>query len=76
MPFFDLGSDGKSFFGEDQASVLFVVEIAEFPEFLDHASDRGLLDLQRGSDIHHAGITFLPDQLMDSFQVILGTLAG
>ena len=75
MAFLDLRGDGEAFVGEDQTTILLVVEISQFTEFLHHSGDGGLFDLERGGDIDHAGIALFPDQFMDSFQVILGTLA-
>src|ERR1043166_189490 len=50
VPFLDLGGNGEAFFGEDEAAVLLVVEVAQFPEFLDHAGDGGLFDLERSEE--------------------------
>jgi len=75
VAFLDLAGDGETFLGKDQAAIFFVVEVTEFAQFLDHAGDGRLLDLEGRSDIDHAGIALFADQFVDSFQVILSTLA-
>jgi hypothetical protein len=72
----DFARDFPALVGHHETAVFFVLEIASFGEFLDHAGDRGLFDLERGSDINHAGVAFLLDQFMDALQVIFGALAG
>ena len=76
VPFLNADGDGAPFFRQDQTAVFFVVEVAELSQLLHHTRDGGLFDIQRGSDIDYACITFLLNQCMDALQVILGALAG
>jgi hypothetical protein len=62
--------------GEDETTIFHVVEVAHLVELLDHAGDGGLADVERRRDVDHAGIALLLDELVDSFEVVLGALAG
>ena len=61
VTFLNASSDGFTFFGEDQTTVLFVIEVAQFPEFLDHAGDGSLFHVERGGYVDDARVTFLLD---------------
>src|SRR5688572_14781218 len=68
--------DRAAFVGEDEAAIFDVVDVTEIAEFLDHAGDTGLTDVERRSDIDHARVTLLLDKLLDAFEIILRALAG
>jgi len=63
------------FIGEDETAILFVFDETGTGEFLHHAGHGRLPDFERGRDVHHAGVTFRLDQLMNPFEIILGALA-
>jgi len=76
VPILDFARDFAAFVGHDEAAIFFVLEVARFGQFLNHARDRSLFDLKRGGDIDDTGVAFLLDQFMDALQVIFGALAG
>lgn len=74
MALLDVACDVTAFVGEHKTAVFFVIEIAQFAELLDHASDRSLFDIQGQCDVDDSSITLLLDQLMDTFEVVFGAL--
>ena len=76
MPFLNAKGDFATFVGEDQAAIFFVIDVPELAELLDHAGDRGLLHVERGSDIHHASVSLFLDEFVNSLEVVFGALTG
>ena len=74
MALLDGAGDIPAFVGEHKAAVFFVIEVAQFAEFLDHAGHRSLLDVQGQSDVDDSSVTLLLDQLMDTFEVVFSAL--
>ena len=72
----DFARDRAALVGHDEAAIFFVFQIARFAQFLDHVGDGRLLHLQGQRDVHHPGVAFALDQLVDAFEVIFGALAG
>src|SRR5437867_1338496 len=48
----------------------------EAPLLREPARFKELLDLQRRRDVHHPGVTFFLNQLMNTLQIIFGALTG
>src|SRR6185436_20905290 len=59
-----------------QSPIFLVNDQPLLVQFLDHAGDGSLGDIQRGSDVCHAGITLVVDQLVNPFEIIFGALGG
>src|SRR2546422_5074229 len=76
VPFLNVASHALSLFGQHQPAIFFVIEVTQFAQLLHHTGDRRLLDLQRRRDVHHTGVTFLLNQLMNTLQVVFGALTG
>src|SRR5262245_6614608 len=76
VAFLDTASHALSLVCEHQPAIFFVIEVTQLAEFLHHAGDRRLFNLQRGGDVHDPGVAFFLDQLMNTLQVIFGTLTG
>ena len=55
----DLSCDIATLGGEEEATIFFVLQIAQFAELLDHAGDAGPLDLEGGGDVGGTRVTFL-----------------
>lgn len=72
----DAAGDFAAFISEDQTAVFDVVEVAEFPKFLNHAGDGGLLDVEGRGDVHDPGIAFFLDEFVDALEIIFRALAG
>ena len=66
---------GTTRVSERKRAVLFVTQVAFIGEFLHHASDRWLADVEGLSDVGHVCCTFALDELMDPLEIVLGTLA-
>src|SRR5438128_5961456 len=76
MAFLDAASHSLSLFRQDQPAIFFVIEVTEFAEFLHHAGDRRLFDMQRRRDVHDPRVTLFLDQLMNALQIVFVALAG
>ncbi len=61
VPLLNLAGDFQPLWGEGEAAIFFVLQVAEFAQFLHHARDGGLLHFQRGSDIDDSGVALLLD---------------
>src|SRR5437660_7812599 len=51
VPVLNIAGDLAALLGEDQTAIFFVVQVPRLSKLLNHAGDRGLLDLERGGDI-------------------------
>src|SRR5688572_27836527 len=71
----DFAGDFPALVSQHEAAILFVIEVTEFSELLDHAGDRGLAHIQGRRNVYDAGIALFFNQLVDAFEVVLGALA-
>src|SRR6266496_681527 len=74
VAFLNIASHALPLFRQNQPAIFFVIEITQLAEFLYHTGDRRLLDLQGRRDVHHPGVTFFLNQLMNTLQVVFGAL--
>src|SRR5689334_10086208 len=75
VPVLNFAGDLAAFVGEDEAAILFVLEISALGEFLHHAGHGRLFDLEGRSDVDDSRVALLFDQLVNPFEVIFSALA-
>lgn len=74
VPPLDASRDFSPLIRQDQAAILFVIDIPEFTELLHHARHGGLLHIERRSDVHDTGVALFLDELMNPLEIILRAL--
>ena len=70
MPHLDVLGHSATPGGQREAAVPFIVHEPAPRQPAHHVGNRRWAEAKRGSNIRHAGITFLLHQLLDTFQVI------
>ena len=66
---------GTTRVSERKRAVFFVTQIAFIGEFLHHASDRWLANVERLGNVGHVCRSLALNELMNALKIVLGTLA-
>ena len=66
---------GTARVSERERAVFFVTQVAFIGEFLHHASDRWLANVERLGDVGHVRCPLTLNELMDALKIVLSTLA-
>ena len=66
---------GTTRVSERERAVFFVTQVAFIGEFLHHASDRWLADVERLGYVSHVRCSLTLNQLMNALKIVLSTLA-
>ena len=76
MTVLDFAGDGATLVREQESAILLVFHETAARQLLHHAGDGRLPDFERRRDVHHAGVAFALDQLVNALEIIFGALAG